>query len=127
MHHPDVCNILLVIQDYFLLLDNNDSKCQLEPIIDDSDDDNRVFGIKISRKLVNGYIHALIFGEDRDSDRVIFHYSSDLNSDRYLESIEIECSDYSTDTVRDAVRTLLKLDKNATKQKNILSLNLDRI
>jgi hypothetical protein len=117
MHHPDICKIILTIEDYFLLLEDNRPKCQIDAIIDNSDDDNPVLGIKVSRKLVNGYIHFLVWDEDRDSDRVVFNYSSELNSNAYLESIEIECSDYSTDTVRDTVRTILMLDKNAQKLK----------
>jgi hypothetical protein len=118
MHHPDICKIILVIEDYFMLVADNNIKCQIEPIIDDTNDDECTYGVRISRKLLNGYIHASIWGESQDSDRVIFNYSSESNAYDYLESIEIECSDYSTDAVRDAVRSILKIDKNATKQKS---------
>jgi hypothetical protein len=37
----------------------------------------------------------------------------------YLKSIELECSDYSSDTVREAVRAILILDKNSIKQKSL--------
>jgi hypothetical protein len=118
MHHPDICNILLIVEDYFLLIDDNDSTSYIKPIIDNSEDDNPTLGIKISRKLLNGYLHILIWGENRDSDKVIFSYSSELKISQYLESIEIECSDYSTDRARNAIRDILKLDKNVNKQQS---------
>jgi hypothetical protein len=117
MHHPDICNILLIVDDYFLLIDDKNSTCQIKPIVDNSEDDEPKLGIKISRKLLNGYLHTLIWGENQDSDNVIFSYSSELNSNQYLESIEIECSDYCIDSVRNAVRDLLKLDKKSAQQK----------
>jgi hypothetical protein len=118
MHHPDICNIMLIIEDYFMLTDDKSSRCQIESIEDTDDDNERILGIKISRKLLNGHMYVEIRGEGQDDDTVTFNYLQNLNSDRYLESIEIECSDYCTDAVRDAVRSILKIDKNVAKQKS---------
>jgi hypothetical protein len=118
MHHPTICSLLSLVDDYFLLIDGNDSTCHLKPIIDNTEGNNLNVGIKISRKLLNGYLHTLIAGDGRDSDKVIFSYSSDINTSECLESIEIECSDYSTDRARDAIRDILKLDKNVSKQQS---------
>jgi hypothetical protein len=118
MHHPDICNIMLIIEDYFILIDDKSPKCQIESISDPNEDNHPALGIKISRKLSNGHMYIEIRGEGQDDDTVTFNYLQDLNNDRYLESIEVECSDYSTETVRHAVRTILKLDKNAAKPKS---------
>jgi hypothetical protein len=118
MHHPDICDILLIVDDYFLLIEDKNSVCQIKPIVDNSEDDNHKLGIKISRKLLNGYLHTLIWGEGQDSDNVVFSYSSELNSNQYVESIEIESRDYCRDTVRNAVRDILKLDKKSLEQKS---------
>jgi hypothetical protein len=119
MHHPSICDIMLIIEDYFILVDDKDSRCQIESIIDTDDEDNHKLGIKISRRLLNGYLYIEIKGEDRDSDELTFNYLQDLTADMYLKSIELECSDYSSDTVREAVRAILILDKNSIKQKSL--------
>jgi transcription antitermination factor NusG len=107
---------MLIIEDYFMLIDDKALRCQIESIEHNNNDGDRILGVKISRKLLNGYIYIEIRGEGQDDDTVTFNYLQDLNSDRYYHSIEVECSDYSTDTVRDAVRSILKLDKDAIKQ-----------
>jgi hypothetical protein len=118
MHHPDICDILLIIQDYFILSTDTSSTCQIQAIVDDSDEHEPKRGIKISRTLLNGYLHATIWELNRDNDTVTFFYAKDLSSVEYLESIEVECRDYSHDTVRAAVRNILTFDKNATKHKH---------
>lgn len=118
MHHPDICNIIMIIEDYFMLTTDKDSKYQVEPIEDTDEDNYPTLGIKISRKLSNGYMYVEIRGEGEDDDTVTFNYLQDLSSDRYLESIEIECSDYSSDAVRKAVKNILALDKKSAKQKS---------
>jgi hypothetical protein len=115
MHHPDICNIMLIIEDYFLLIDDKDSRCQIQSVVTTDDQDNETLGIKISRKLSNGYMIIDICGEGRDDDTVSFNYKQDLTSHTYRESIEVECCDYSTDTVRAAVREILILDKQSTQ------------
>jgi hypothetical protein len=119
MHHPDICNIMLIIEDYFMLVDDKDSRCQIKSIVDQIDEDNCLLGIQITRKLLNGYMCIDIIGEGRDDDTVTFNYLKDFNSSNYIESIEIECSDYSSEAVRTSVRNILKLDKALIKPKSI--------
>jgi hypothetical protein len=108
----------MIVEDYFMLTTDKDSRCQIESIEDTNEDNYPALGIKISRKLSNGYMYVEIRGEGQDDDTVTFNYLQDLNSPRYLESIEIESSDYSSDRVRSAVRSILTLDKNSAKQKS---------
>ena len=112
MHHPDICDIILVIEDYFLVSNDVQSKCQIEAIIDESDEYQPKRGIKISRKLLNGYIHADIWEMDRDNDTVNLKYSVNSDFNSWVDSIDIECCDYSPEAVRTAVRSILKFDKN---------------
>jgi hypothetical protein len=114
MHHPDICEILLTIDDYFILLDSN-LKCEIEPYIDESDEDEPQRGVTIRRKLLNGYIEAKICGIGEDDDTVIFNYISNFESLKLVKSIEIECSDYSVNEVRSAVRTILRIDKESSQ------------
>jgi hypothetical protein len=118
MHHPDICNIMLIIEDYFMLVDDKDSRCQIKSVVDETDEDNLIFGIQITRKLLNGYISIDICGEGQDDDTVTFNYLKDINSSNYLESIEIECSDYSAEAIRTTVRSILKLDKTSKTKHN---------
>jgi hypothetical protein len=113
MHHPTICNILIIVEDYFMLVGDN-SQYKIEPIINK---DNDSLGILMSRKLLNGYLYIEIKGTNRDSDEIKFSYLENINPNSYLKSIEIECSNYNSDTARNAVRTILMLDKNQTKQK----------
>lgn len=114
MHHPDICDILLIIDDYFLLVDGADPKSQIEPIISEHDEDEYKRGVRISRKLLSGYLQADIWEMDQDDDTVVFKYA-----DSYCEnvhSIEIENCDYSRDEAREAVRTIIKMDKYRTSK-----------
>ena len=119
MHHPDICNIMLIIEDYFLLVDDKDSRCQIQSVVNAIDEDNYTLGIKISRKLLNGYMFVDICGEGKDDDTVTFNYLKEINDSNYLESIEIECSDYCAEAVRTTVRNILILDKKSSKPKSI--------
>jgi hypothetical protein len=120
MHHPDICNIMLIIEDYFLLVDDKDSRCEIKSIVNAVDEDNYTLGLRISRKLLNGYMFIYICGEDEDDNSVTFNYLKDLtNPDRCSEAINIECSDYSSESIRTTVRNILILDKASIKQNAI--------
>jgi hypothetical protein len=116
MHHPDICNIILIIDGYFLLLDSMD-KCEIEPYVDDSDEYHPEYGVIIRRKLINGYLQATICGQGEDDDTVTFDYLQDLNSRNILESIEIECGDYSNETVNSAIRNIMIADKQFSQSR----------
>jgi hypothetical protein len=106
---------MIIIEDYFMLL-GDDSEYKIKPIIST---ENNSLGILMSRKLLNGYLYIEIKGANRDSDELTLNYLQDVNANSYLESITIECSNYNSDTARNAVRTILMIDKNSTKQKSL--------
>ena len=112
MHHPDICNIMLIIEDYFLLVDDNEPEYQLEPMFNASSSNSSRWGIKIKRQLVNGYIHLEIYGEGKDDDTLLLKYYEHEITDKPKQAIRIESNFYCSDAVRNAVRTILTLDKN---------------
>ncbi len=112
MHHPDICNIMLIIDDYFLLLDNDKPAYQLEPVFNNSNPNIPVFGIKIKRQLLNGCIHAEIYGQDEDDNTLALRYYLDESNNKPKKSITIENKMFYDKALRDAVRTILTLDKN---------------
>jgi hypothetical protein len=114
MHHPDIFNILSIIEDYFLLLDDNKSIFQIEPISFDPDQDRSTLGIRITRQLFNGYFKAEIIGRGKDDNTVTFKYSEDTTDDNLIEINKIDFSDYSTEEIRTSVRNILILDKERT-------------
>jgi hypothetical protein len=117
MHHPDIADIILTIDDYFLLSDVGDSKCQVESISDDSDEHQPKHGIKISRQLKAGSIVANIWDMNQDDDSVMFQHSRTSSSGTWTTDFEIECSDYSKESVRLVVRKIMKLDKESASNR----------
>jgi hypothetical protein len=111
MHHPDICDIILIIDDYFLLSAAINAKCQVEAIVDDSDEHEPKRGIRISRKLYVGYIQADIWEMNEDDDTVTFSYCRETDSGKWIDSTEIESCDYSEESVRSVVRKIIKKDK----------------
>jgi hypothetical protein len=114
MHHPDICDILLTIQD-FLLLSDSQSNCEIIP--------QHCYGgqgysnsvtfrqIRIRRKLLIGWIEVTVKGLDEDDNTITFECLSDLDPRKSIKTIEIKCDDYSIDRVQDAVREILIMDK----------------
>ncbi len=122
MHHPDICKIMLVIEDYFLLVGSDDSTYQIEPInsnLDKSNSQSKSVGIRIKRKLINGFVFIEVRGEGQDDDTVRLYYSSEDSNDELLEAIQIESRGYCAEIVRDVMRRILTLDKNPIKPKSI--------
>jgi hypothetical protein len=115
MHHPEICLITQIIEDYFLLVDDSDPKYELIPITQKIDDIIYSIGVTIKRKLLNGYVNIEIKGQKQDDNAVTFLYSLSENNDKYLESIELDgCGDF-VDKIRNAVRRILILDKEQSK------------
>lgn len=112
MHHPDICNIILTIEDYFILTDDNQPIYTIEPIKFNREERKPTLGIRIIRKLYNGYLKAEINELGKDDNTVIFTYSKDLNNDDYIDRVKIEFRDYSTEEIRTTVRNMLIMDKN---------------
>jgi hypothetical protein len=119
MHHPEICQIMLVIEDYFLLVDNNDPTYQIEPVTNKVGDSINSIGIVIKRKLLNGYVYIEIKGDNRDDNTVKISYSLTDNNNEYLKSIGINSYGYTIDQIRDAMRTIFILDKDPIKDEAI--------
>jgi hypothetical protein len=113
MHHPDICNIMLIIDDYFILVDNSNPNYSIKSLVNASQSGCRILGVNIYRELLNGYIHADIFGEGKDDDTITFKYYSKANADKPTKCIAINDNTFSDYAIRDAVRTILKLDKTS--------------
>ncbi len=106
-----------VIEDYFLLIDNNNPLYQIEPITERVDNSIESIGLRIKRKLLNGYLYIEIKGANRDDNEATFLYSLSPLNDNYLESIDMPFGGYWDDNVRDIVRTIFIIDKNPSQYK----------
>ena len=117
MHHPEICLIMQVIEDYFLLAGSDDPIYQLEPITNRVDNSVNSIGVRLRRKLVNGYVYIQIKGEKEDDNTATFSYSLSPNNDDYLESIKTQGNKSLDDNVRDIMRTIFIIDKDPTQHK----------
>jgi hypothetical protein len=115
MHHPDICDILLVIQD-FLLLSEDYSNCEIIPQHchgHQGYNNQVIFGqIRVRRKLSSGWIEFTIRGLEEDDNTITFEYLSGLEPREIIKTIEIKDNDYCIVRVRDAIREILTMDKN---------------
>jgi hypothetical protein len=127
MHHPEIYDIISIIEDYFLLSDAK-FRCQIEPFVcvkqfgklSDSNQPRECKGIKIIRQLNNGRIEVNIFGCRKDNDSMSCQYF--LNDrDKPEKEIEMiyECYHiyYSTVATRDWIREIMILDRELVKEK----------
>jgi hypothetical protein len=113
MHHPDICDILSAVQDFFLLSDDR-SNCELipQPYYNTSNGyDLRIQQLCIRRKLASGWLEVVIHGLDKDSNLVSCEYLTCLEQRMCEKSIEIEDDRYSIERVKDAIREILIMDK----------------
>jgi hypothetical protein len=114
MHHPDICEILLVIQD-FLFLSDDQSNCEIIPqpnyCHDLCGDQIRVQQICIRRELAFGWLEVIIHALDHDSNLISIEYLTCLEPRTCVRSIEIETDDYSINRVKDVIREILIMDK----------------
>jgi hypothetical protein len=117
MHHPEICLIMQVIEDYFLLTGSEDPIYQIEPITHRVDNCINSIGVRLKRKLVNGYVYIQIRGEKQDDNTATFSYSLSPNNDEYLESIRTDSSKYLDDDVRDIMRAIFIIDKDPSQHK----------
>jgi hypothetical protein len=115
MHHPDIHDILITIQD-FLLFSDDQSRCEIVPESyyfnhAQYSDKQRARGFCILRKLSAGWLKASIVRLDEDENNVTFAYLSSLEESKAVKTIEIKNDDYSLDRVKDAIREILVMDK----------------
>jgi hypothetical protein len=120
MHHPEICLITQIIEDYFLLVDGDSPKYELIPITQKIDNSIYSIGVIIKRKLLNGYVYIQIKGQKEDDNATTFSYSLSPNNDEYLESIETDGYGDLEDKIRDVMRAVFILDKNQTNNKSVL-------
>jgi hypothetical protein len=119
MHHPEICLIMQVIEDYFLLVGSNDPTYYIEKITHRVNNSIDSIGIRIKRKLLNGYVYIEIRGEKEDDNTATFSYSLSPNNDEYLESIKTNTSYCLDNNVRDIMRTIFMIDKDPSQHKAI--------
>jgi hypothetical protein len=119
MHHPDIHDILITIQD-FLLLAGDESRCEIVPESsyvnhEYYSDKQRAKGFYILRKLSLGWLKAKVIDLEEDQNNVSFEYLSTPEQNKSVKTIEIKGDDYSIDRVQDAVREIVIMDKKAMK------------
>jgi hypothetical protein len=115
MHHPDICDILLTIQDFFILSDDR-SNCELipQPYYNDSNGyDLRIQQLCLRRKLVSGWLEVVIHGFDKDSNITSCEYLTSLEPRICTKTIEIDTEKYSIFRVKEAIREILIMDKQS--------------
>ncbi len=116
MHHPEIHDILITIQD-FLLLAGNESHCEIVPesyyFQDQYGEKQRTRGFNILRKLSLGWLKVKVMDLYQDENTVTFEYLSTLENNSAVKTVEIKDEDYSTDRVQDAVREILIMDKKS--------------
>jgi hypothetical protein len=108
MHHPDIHDILITIQD-FLLLSGDESRCEIVPEsayvnYEYNPDKQRARGFYVLRKLSLGWLKVKVMNVEEDENTVYFEYLSAPEQNKAVKTIEIKSDDYSIDRVQDAVR-----------------------
>jgi hypothetical protein len=120
MHHPDIYDILSIIEDYFIMTDS-EFRCKIEPVIyskpcdrDKPDEDLRERkGLKISRQLNNGRIEINIFGLGKDYDCMDCQYFTEGQLTP-IEIIDNSAVNYNIETTRAAIRKIIILDRDSS-------------
>jgi len=129
MHHPEIYDIVSIIEDYFLLSDTK-FRCQMEPLIcvkqfgelSENNPPLKCKGIKIIRQLNNGRIEVNIFGCRKDNDSMDCQYFLNERDDpeKTIEIIsEYDNSQYDTATTRDWIREIIILDREWVKKQEV--------
>ncbi|WP_309735773.1 hypothetical protein [Chamaesiphon sp. OTE_75_metabat_556] len=117
MHHPEIYDIISIIEDYYILTDTK-FRCQIEPFVcervfSENSDPIQAKGFKIVRQLNNGRIEVAVFGCFGDNDSVSYQYFAE-NSERpdmVLEVVNQHTGGYSTIDSRAAIREIVLLDR----------------
>jgi hypothetical protein len=127
MHHPDIYDLVSIIEDYFILADD-EFRCQIEPVIchtpldPDFPDENikECQGLKIVRQLIHGKIEVNISGLDKDSNAIKIQYFTDQESQQPIEIIELggysSGYKYNSDFTRLAIKEIMVCDRDLSFQ-----------
>jgi len=126
MHHPDIYDLLSIVEDYFILTDS-EFRCKIEPVIyskpynhDNPDEDLRERkGLKIIRQLNQGRIEINIFGIHKDNDCMDFQYFADEQPTISLETIDTSGVGYNIESARAAFRKIVIFDRDRTILSNL--------
>ena len=108
MHHQDICNILRIVDDYFLLSSPHTSstiKCKKMEF-------DRSNAIIIGRQLKHGFLSIEINGQDKDNDDVDIIYNKIESNKEFDKKVQISCNNFTFDRVRLAVRDIVVYDGN---------------
>ncbi len=128
MHHPEIYDIISIIEDYFLLSDAK-FRCQIEPFVcvkqfgklSDSNQLRECKGIKIIRQLNHGIIEVNIFGYSKDNDSMDCQYF--LNGrdkpEKVIEMVSQNNDQYQTENARAWIREIIILDRASAKELEI--------
>jgi hypothetical protein len=122
MHHPQIYDLVSIIEDFFLLNDSN-YRSQIEPQIykkmrkarydDQSDEPVDFKGLKIIRELNNGRMEINIFGWWNDNDSMDIQYF-EKGKENPLKTIEIlneGNNSFNIESVRLSIRDIVILDR----------------
>ena len=108
MHHQDICTILRILDDYFLLLpDYRPSSIKPKKIQSD-----RSNAIVITRELKNGFLDVEINGQHEDNDDVDIIYCAKNSKKEYDKKTQISCNNFTFERVRQSIRDLVIYDRN---------------
>ena len=119
MHHPEIYEILSIIEDYFIFTDTK-FRCQIEPVICEenyhTNDPNASWkgcrkGFRIIRQLKHGRIEINVLGTHKDSDCADFYYFTEEEPSQPAQVIEATNTGYSTEAIRDTIRQIVILDR----------------
>jgi hypothetical protein len=112
MHHPEISNIVRILDDYFLLSFPDSSSTIKGKKLDWGSEDS----IVISRELTNGRLEIHIKGENQDDDDLDIVYYQKESENLFDKRLQISCDDFSLDTVRKSLRDIVIYDINPDRK-----------
>ena len=112
MHHPEICKIVQILDDYFLIsLPNSSSTIKGKK--SSWGNEHSVF---ISRELKNGRLEIEIKGEDKDDDDTKITYYQQGSSNDWDKVVEIRSDEFTLEAVQAGIRATVLHDANPPKE-----------
>jgi hypothetical protein len=112
MHHPEIGQIILVLDDYFILSGVERKTAEIKVLKKISNDRLCSCGILIKQPLFNGYLEIYITSPKEDGNEITFNYfdnSNNLNEPQWTK--EVGCGNYA-ENIRDVYREILIIDRD---------------
>ena len=106
MHHPEIANIVRILDDYFLISAPNTSSSIKGIKASWGNEDT----VAISRQLTNGKLEIQIKGEDEDDNDIDIFYYSQEGEDQFQKRLQISNDDFSLQNIRKAIRDIVIYD-----------------